>query len=431
VPERPAALILLGGFAVAWNQRYLRACADRGLRVLIADAGGSHVHGLLRDWREGPEAGTYPAEVALLGAGDPTAIVDRAASWAGQYDIRGVCALREEYVVAAAAVADLFALPSPGLRAATVCRDKYLQRRYLAQWSPRSTLVAPGAREQTAGRWDAFPAVVKPTGRLASSGVRLVTDGAQLWQSLAGYEADETLLFEQCAPGAEFSVESLSHDGDVRYAEVTAKRTTEHNSAFFVEMGHSTPAALAPADRQRLLATHAAVLERLAFGTGMAHAEYRMEPGGDPRLIEIAARPPGDSILALHWLATGSALEEAVVALAAGEDVSVPGPDRHARQVYLPSPQGVLTGVRVDDSLGVPAVTFDPSLLRPQVHGRAGQDPPTVRCVVALKRPGTALGVTRESADRAAMFVIDAPSDTELDALEQRCRAAIAVEVRS
>ncbi|GAA2591889.1 hypothetical protein GCM10010435_83230 [Winogradskya consettensis] len=426
---RPPALVLLGGFAVAWNQRYLKACADRGLTVLIIDADGGHVAGLLDDWRTGAESSTCPAEVELLSADAVTAIVDQVASWSPRYDLRGVCALREDYVVAAAAVADLLDLPGPGLRASTVCRDKYLQRRYLAAWSPASALVPPGQRTAVADGWTAYPLVIKPTGRLASSGVLLIEDVATLRQSLDGYDPDETLLFEQRAPGPEFSVESLSHHGDLRYAEVTAKRTTEDTSEYFVEMGHSTPAPLSPADRQRLLDTHAEVLRRLAFGTGMAHAEYRMTPGGEPMIIEIAARPPGDSILALHWLATGAALEDAFVALAVGEDVTVPAPDRHARQVYVPSPTGVLAGLRVDPTLGVDADTFDPARLKAQLTGRGFQDPPTVRCVVALKAPGTYLGATRESSDRAAMFVIDAATVTGLDELERRCRAGISIEV--
>jgi hypothetical protein len=275
--------------------------------------------------------------------------------------------------------------------------------------------------------------VVKPTGRLASSGVRLVADVDELRESLPAYGPEETLLIEERAQGPEFSIESLSYQGSTRYLEVTRKRTTEHDSAYFVEMGHTTPPPdLDPADRARLAATHAAVLDRLGFRTGMAHAEYRQVPGEEPHLIEIAARPPGDSIMSLHWLATGASLEDAVVGLAVGEDVALPTAARFARQVYLPHEPGVLDAVTVDAGLGVPAAVFDPARIRPQVAGcAAGGDPAVVRCVVALKPPGTVLGPVRESADRSAMFVVDAPTPADLDAIEGRCRAAVAVEVRA
>ncbi|HSV64852.1 MAG TPA: ATP-grasp domain-containing protein [Mycobacteriales bacterium] len=421
------AVLLLGGLSVAWNQRYLDAAHARGLAVLVADAPGPHVAPLLAGW----PASRPLAEVAELPPGDVAGIVDRAATWSARYDIRGVCCLREEYVEATAWVADLLALPAPGLRAARVCRNKYLQRRYLAAWSPAAELVGPDRRADAVQEWTRFPLVVKPVGRLASSGVRLVSGSWELRDCFADYGADEVLLFEERLLGQEYSVESLSQSGQLRYTEVTEKRTTEHGSAYFVEMGHTTPApGLVATDRTALLAAHEAVLARLGFGTGMAHAEYRLTGDGAVRLIEIAVRPPGDSILALHWLATGTPLEDALVGLAVGEPVAIPTARRYARQVYLPHDAGVLDGLTVDPALGVRPLWFSPAEVRAQVAaaGAAG-DPPALRCVMALKPAGTPLAPIRESGDRAAMFVLDAATPAELDELEARCRAAITVRV--
>jgi biotin carboxylase len=404
------ALLLLGGFAVAWNQRFLDAASARGLDVLLLD-------------RPGPQAEALRSagDVRLAAASDLPGIVDHVTTWSRQHDVHGVCVLREEYVEPGAVVADLLGLPSPGLRAARVCRNKYLQRRYLADWSPVSTLADPGR----------FPVVVKPVGRLASSGVRLVTDADELSACLTGYDPDETLLFEERVVGQEYSVESLSHDGKVVYAEVTQKRTTEGESEYFVELGHTTPAILPGAVRGQILQTHEAVLERLAFGTGMAHAEYRVTAAGRPVLIEIAARPPGDSILALHWLATGAPLEDAIVGLAVGETVSHPEPRRYARQVYLTHPPGVLDDLVVEGIDRAP-VWFDPAEIGAQIDAcGAADDPATVRCVMALKPRGTRLGPIRESSDRAAMFVVDAPTPSTLDAISQRCERAISLRVGS
>ena len=72
---------------------------------------------------------------------------------------------------AAAVVADLLGLPAPGLRAARVCRNKYLQRRYLAAWSPRSDARRPATgRDGPADGWTGSRRCVKPVGRSASSG---------------------------------------------------------------------------------------------------------------------------------------------------------------------------------------------------------------------------------------------------------------------
>ncbi|MER8184448.1 ATP-grasp domain-containing protein [Kitasatospora sp. NPDC094015] len=430
--NRPPALLLVGGLTVAWNQRYLDAARDRGLAVLVLDAPTAAAAALLAD----PEsAGLAPgtlAEAALVAADDHAALADRAAGWARTYDIRGVCCLREEYVEGTALVADLLGLRSPGLRAARVCRNKHLQRRYLADWSPVSALVAAGARERIAAGWQDFPLVVKPVGRLASSGVRLAADRTQLLDSLGAYGPEETLLFEQRAAGPEYSVESLSLDGEVHYLGTTEKRTTEVSGDYFVEMGHTTPApGLDPQAREALHAVHRAVLARLDFRTGMAHAEYRVAPDGRITLIEIAARPPGDSIMALHWLATLAPLEDAVVAVALGEAPAPARPHRIARQVYLPHEAGVLDGLDVDGQLDTPAQWFDPALVRPQVTA-CGEpaSPAALRCVVALKPAGTVLEPIRQSGDRAAMFVVDAPTAEALDEIERRCLAAISLRTR-
>ena len=50
--------------------------------------------------------------------------------------------------------------------------------------------------------------------------------------------------------------------------------------------------------------------------------------------------------------------------------------------------------------------------------------------MLVLKERGSRLGPLESSEDRAVCFLIDASSPEELDALEQRVRAAVAIEVR-
>jgi len=422
------AIVLLGGLVATWNHRFLRAAHERGLRVLLVDRAKTR----LGQARSAAGEDHPWSRIADLGEHDPDAtgaILDTCLAWARQYDIRGVCCLREEFVTATALVADLLGLPSPGRRAARVCRNKYLQRRYLADWSPRSTLFSAAGKTVD---WERFPAVIKPVGRLASSGVRLVRDGDELRTSLAEYSPEEVLLLEERVRGPEYSVESLSHRGVRRYSEVTEKRTTEDDgSPYFVELGHTTPAPLPGAVRSQVLAMHDDILRRLEFDTGMAHGEYRIGPDGRITLIEIAARPPGDAILNLHALASGGSLEDVLIGLSVGEDPAVPAAaTRCARQVFLPQAPGTLTGMEI--ALDVELRWFDSTAPRDLVPDISRpDDPPTVRCVMALKPVGTSLTAMHESADRAATFVIDAGSRSELDELERVVRAAVRLEVRA
>lgn len=431
--ERRPAVVMLGGLAVAWNQRYLDAVRRCGMTALVIDRDGEHVRDLMRGHGPGHPLAEV-GEVATIPPDEHARIVDQVSAWTRKFDVRGVVCLSELYVLPAAFAADLLGVRSPGLRAATVCRDKYLQRRYLDRWSPDWHRVGPSERAATIASWASFPVVVKPTGRFASSGVRLAADADELAGIAGDYSPEETLLFESRVSGPEYSVESMSVDGSPTYVEITQKRTTEASSEYFVELGHTTPAVgLSDEQRQALIDTHVAVLDRLAFDSGMAHGEYRLpDDGGDPVLIEIAARPPGDSIMALHWLSTGASLEEAYVHVALGEPVGLREPTRVARQVYLDHPAGVLEDVTVADELGTAPHWFSPAHVHAQIDAcGAPDDPAMLRCVLALKPSGTPLSEIRESGDRAVMFVIDAASPAELDALEQRCRKGIKVRVGS
>jgi len=431
--DRRPVLLLAGGLVTAWNQRFIAAALARGLDLLILDEPSPRAERLLTGCAE-PEHPLRPiADAFLVHPASLTEAVDRVARWRTEYDIRGACCLREEFVETTSVVCDLLGLPHPGLRAGRVCRNKYLQRQYLAQWSPGSTVVVPARRQPIAAGWDEFPLIVKPVGRLASSGVRQVADKPTLARCLADYGADEVLLFECRVAGPEYSVESLSAGGRVLYLEVTEKRTTEVASDFFVELGHTTPAPrLHAAARARLAATHRAILERLEMDTGMAHAEYRIGADGRPWVIEIAVRPPGDSIMALHWLATACPLEDAVVGLAVGEQPVIASAHRFARQVYLPHEPGVFEGMDLDPALSVPARWFDPAHVEVQVGSCSSPgEPPTVRCVYGLKPPGTVLGPLRQSSDRTAMFVVDADTPEQLDEVERRCRAAVRLRIGS
>ena len=122
-------------------------------------------------------------------------------------------------------------------------KRQHLQRRYLAPWSPRSALVGLGGPALLQGptNWSVFPAVLKPVGREASSGVQRVDGPDALARALADYEPGEALLLEELVAGHEVSVETLVQGGRVLFSSITGKLTTEATSSFFVEMGHTVP----------------------------------------------------------------------------------------------------------------------------------------------------------------------------------------------
>ncbi|MGC9665115.1 ATP-grasp domain-containing protein [Planosporangium sp. 12N6] len=425
------AIVVLGALFGARYPALVPAASARGLTVLGVDApspGKQRFDAARHRYPDHPLAGI--AELAWTTGDRHDEILDRVLGWtAAGYAVRGVLAFGEDYVEAAALVADHLGLPSPGLRAGRVCRNKLLQRRYLAAWSPRSWLLAGPGRGDRARTWTEFPAVVKPTGREASSGVRRVDDRTGLLAALDGYDAGEPLLLEQLVAGHEVSVETLVQGGRVVFAAVTGKRTNETGGAFFVEMGHTTDdPSLDDATRGAVLGTNRAVLERLAFADGVAHAEYRITADGRVYLMEIAARAAGDSIVMLYHLATGAPMEEAMLAIALGEPASYPPPRRYVRQVYADHRPGVLRGARID-GLDTPLTWLVERWMWPPVTPCAPGDPATVHMVVVGRSRGDELVEIRQSGDRALMYVVDADTPAELDELEARCAAAVSLDV--
>ena len=425
-----AVLVLGALFSARYPDLVPAACA-RGLTVLgidVSTPGKRRFDDARRAWPDHPLAGI--AELSWIAGDRHEEILEQAIRWrdAG-HRIRGVLAFGEDYVEAGALVADFLDLPSPGLRAARVCRNKLLQRRYLDAWSPASWLLAGDDRRERAAAWSDFPAVLKPTGREASSGVQRVDGTAELLTALEGYDPAEPLLVEQLVDGHEVSVETLVQHGRVVFASVTGKRTNETGGTYFVEMGHTAPdPALDDGTRSAVLARNATVLRRLAFRDGIAHAEYRVTPDGRVCLMEIAARAAGDSILTLYHLATGAPMEEAALTIALGEPTVYPQPRRYARQVYLDHAPGVLLDVTakgLDTGVTWLADRWMWPPVKPQDTG-----PATVQMVVAGRPRGDELVEVRQSADRSVMYVIEAPTPAELDALERRCTAAVTIDVR-
>lgn len=428
---KPDAFILTGSFLVVCRTPlYLAELTRRGLKVLLITPS---------NWREEALAASgdpaHPAsaidEFAFVD-GDVTrensylpGVIAAARKWRETYHVVGVFAAGETQVEPTGLLADALGLPGPGLRATRACRSKYLQRWYLPEFSPQSLIVPPEQRDSFDWSQAPLPAVVKPTGRHSSSGVAVVRDLDELRTQLAEYPAHETILVEEKVTEQEYSVESLVQHGEVVFASVTRKDTTDSHAPTFVELSHSVPSERADTEAALLEANRRA-LAGLDFRDGIAHAEWRIGADGPAYLMEVAARTPGDGIGVLYELATGAPLEREVMRIALGEPAGYPAPTRFARQIYLEHIPGVLRDVSVEGFDVVPQWVSEGGLW-PRI-GPAGRDEPaTLRAVLVHQDRGAELGELRSSEDRAVSLFLDAPTVGELDALEARVRRAVAV----
>ncbi|WP_405587769.1 MFS transporter [Streptomyces sp. NBC_01190] len=422
-PQRaPALLILTDLAAVARHMGLVEEARRRHLAPLLVFGPATPPDELAHHRRAGHPAAAAPdaahiddygvdATLAALGP-----LLDR-------YALRGVLACGESFVETAGVLAERFGLPGPGAEAARICRDKNRQRRAAPFLAPRWTeLTADTAPDEEF--WHTFPAVLKPTGRMCSSGVQHIADLSALRRHLPDYPADEALLLEERISGPEFSVESLVHEGRIVWAGITAKRTNEHDTRFFTETGHMSPAAdLDPRDERALLSANTDLLAAVGFGSGITHAEYRLA-GDRVVLMEIAARLPGDAITRLWHLALGTPLEPAVVDLALGRRPTVGRPVRRAEQLYLDHTHGVLGDV---EAPGVPVSWVEDDANWPSVQP-AGPDAAARTCaVVVTRRRGDLLGEATDSMGRSVSVVTDAPLPEDLAEFTQRAAKSVTI----
>ena len=105
-----------------------------------------------------------------------------------------------------------------------------------------------------------------------------------------------------------------------------------------------------------------------------------------------------------------------------------PQPHRYARQVYPTHRPGVLRDVTVG-GLDVEVGWLTERWMWPPVKPLAATAPGTVQMVVAGRSRGDELREIRASSDRSAMYIVDAPTVAELDELEARVDAALAIVV--
>ncbi|EDY52786.1 DabC [Streptomyces clavuligerus] len=366
----------------------------------------------------------------FLAAGDLAGILRQVVAWAAEYDIRGVFASSETFVEPGWQTADLLGLPGVGPRAARVCRNKHLQRLYLAEWSPVSVLSSGSRETVLTALADRYPLISKPLDLYCSIGVRVIRDQEALAAHLDEVAPESPVLLEQRVSGREFSVETIVADGVPVFSGVTQKSTNEEEGDFFVEMGHTLPACnLTEDEAGRLKEAQAAVLARLGFGTGMAHGEYRVLADGRIALMEIAARPPGDGILHLYELATGASIEASVVDAALGLPVRHPEPRRWARQIYFDHAPGKLDGVAVDGHAGVDPFWVVDHGLWPAVEPAGPEAPPGLRKVLVLKARGAGLGPLSDSFGRAVTALFDAPDPRRLEQYDATVREAVRITV--
>jgi len=279
----------------------------------------------------------WPADrYRLVGSKKIDEMIACAKEWHATERFDGVITFSEAAVIAVAALAEALGRPGIGVDAARNSRNKLLMR----QAYERAGVPIPGYRFVTelddalaAAERFGYPVVLKPTMGAGSHFVYRVDTPEELRlrfaQAMAGIrdmfwvaaEADgidlgpQGLLVESFLDGREYLMEALAWDDEVYLGSVVDRITAEGQS--YDDDVHHAPTSLPAEELARVhrvvrAAAHAQGLRRSAM-----HAEVRYH-GGDPHLLEIAARVGGGGLDLIARITAGYDPIRAVVDVGRG-----------------------------------------------------------------------------------------------------------------
>jgi biotin carboxylase len=279
-------------------------------------------------------------------------------AWHDARPFDAVISMTEPGLLPAAVLAGSLGLGGPSAETVGLLRDKAAMRRRLATRGGQVPAETGTGQADIIGfaRRHGYPCVVKPPLGTASEGVTLVRsegDAAAVAQGMAarGFGA---FLVESYLTGPEFSVETLSFDGE----HVVVAITEKHVGPAFVELGHLVPARVSAADAAELRRATVDLLDAVGLRDGAAHTELRLGPDG-ARVIESHSRVGGDRINELVRIAWGvDMIAAAVTWHLVKERPFVPDEPRAAACVrFFTAPPGRVTRVAgVAELRGHPSV---------------------------------------------------------------------------
>lgn len=166
-----------------------------------------------------------------------------------------------------------------------------------------------------------FPIIVKPTDRSGSRSIMKLDsiDGVrQAIASACGTSFEKKAIVEEYLVGDEYSMETISYQGNHRLIAVTKKYTT--GAPHFIETGHCQPSDLSAQIIRKATDMVFRALDALHIENSAGHSEFRVDEEGKIRIIEIGARMGGDCIGSdLVYLSTGQDYIKMVIDVACGK----------------------------------------------------------------------------------------------------------------
>jgi biotin carboxylase len=205
-----------------------------------------------------------------------------------------------------------------------------------------------------------FPVVVKPVDNMGARGCRRADNEQELaaaLQDALAFSRSHRAIMETFMEGPEFSVDALVYRGRITICGLADRHI--FFPPYFIEMGHTMPAALDPAEAGSLLAVFEAGVRALGIDNGAAKGDIKLTPSG-PMIGEIAARLSGGYMSGWTYpYASGVEVTAGAIRIALGLDPGGLRPRRDwtcAERAFISIPGRVAAVEGIAEAQQTPAV---------------------------------------------------------------------------
>ncbi|MBO5615631.1 MAG: ATP-grasp domain-containing protein [Prevotella sp.] len=238
--------------------------------------------------------------------------------------VNGILTTSDYPVRVVAYVGEQLGLPSMTQRVAEVCTNKYVQRQLFKENGINTPFFVQCDAGSDLSALTAFPYIVKPVDSSASRGVVEVHDTEELKKAVVeacALSRTGNAIVESFIYGKEFSVETLTQDGETHIIQITEKLTRGEEQGFFVEDTHIEPARISVEEADAIRKEVLRAAKAVGVDNCPTHTEIKLWDG-KPYIIEMACRLGGDYITSdLVPLSTGISMLENLIRLSLGEQI--------------------------------------------------------------------------------------------------------------
>lgn len=280
---------------------------------------------IVADYNPNAIAFEFADKQLIISTNDVPALIKAA----GDNNIDGVLTTSDYPVRSVAHICEAFGLSGLTIKAAELCTDKYLLRQHLA----KNQFLVPQFKiirsRDSINEIDFFPCVIKPVDSSGSRGVQKANTLNELFDAYEislQHSNSDTVIVEEFIDGDEFSVETLTQNGDTTIVAITEKTVMGDNGIFFVENRHVIPANISNENVSAISKIVIKVINSLDLGNSPTHTELKISKKGI-YIIEIGARLGGDFITSdLVPLATGVDMLENAINIALNKKIDTSSP---------------------------------------------------------------------------------------------------------